>query len=261
MTRKNRFRYEMLVRVRDYGMLHKEAFPEASAQAFARVTAAVAAVDEHMKAQMLATAEAGRVKAATRAAVFDDMKTIALAARRVTRPEPNGNPFKVPARRSLKGEISAARVFLDEAETRRDEFVRFGLPPTFISDFRVLVDDLQRAVDVRTSSKTARRLAAAGINTALKQGFEAVRDLDVAVKVATRSDPTRFAAWQTARYIEGQSSQRAPAPATPKDPATPMPPPVPEPAGAEPATPPAATPAGPYPAPDHAPEDAWKRAS
>ena len=221
MERTQRFRYEMLVRVRDYGVAHKEVFPDVGAQGFARVTAAVAAVDQRMKDQMLATADAGRVNTATRAAVFASMKTIALAARRL--PKRGVNPFKVPARRRLRVELVAARTFLQEAETRRDEFERVGLPSTFISEFRALVDELQRAVDLRANSQTARRLAAAGVSTALAEGFKAARDLDVPVTIATRSDPTRFAAWQRARSIGGRSSQRAPETETPKEPAAPMP--------------------------------------
>ncbi|MCC6991515.1 MAG: hypothetical protein IT181_21120, partial [Acidobacteria bacterium] len=61
---------------------------------FAQVTAAVAALDDHLKNRVVARAEARKVKAATRAAVFDYMKTVALAARRVTRPESGVSPFR-----------------------------------------------------------------------------------------------------------------------------------------------------------------------
>ena len=206
MTRNQRFKYEMFVRVRDYGTAHTELFPESSTggQTFAQVTATVAAIDEHLKNRVLATAEARRVKAATRAAVFDYMKTIALAARRVTRRETGTSPFRMPRRRSFKVEISTARAFIEEAERRRDQFLRLGLPETFISDFRARVDALQQAVDVRLNSKTMRRQARAGIQTSLAEGLEAIRDLDAIMAIATRQDHVAFAAWQSARRIEGQ---------------------------------------------------------
>lgn len=209
MTREQRFRYEMFVRVRDFGAAHQDLFPESStgSQTFARVTAAVAAIDEYQKNHVLGLAEARRVKAATRAAVFDYMKAIAQAARRVTRPEPGENPFRLPRRRTLARELATARAFIEEAAGRQDAFVRFGLPPGFISEFRALVDQLQQAVDVRLSSKTVRRHARAGIETAVSDGLDAVRDLDVVVTLATRQDPTRFAAWHAARHIEGQGGQ------------------------------------------------------
>jgi peptidyl-tRNA hydrolase len=208
MKKQQRYKHEMFVRVRDYGMAHAALFPESStgSQTFARVTAAVAAIDDHLKNRVVARADARKVKATTRAAVLDGMKTLALTARRVTRPEPGTSPFRMPKRRTVKVEIATARAFIAEAEKRHEQFVRFGLPSTFVSDFGALVDDLQRAVDVRLSSRTGRRQAQAGIETALAEGLEAVRDLDAIVAIATRQDPVVYAAWQTARHIEGQRS-------------------------------------------------------
>ena len=46
MTKEQRFKYQMFVRVRDFGVVHAALFPEASkgGQAFARVSKAVAEV-------------------------------------------------------------------------------------------------------------------------------------------------------------------------------------------------------------------------
>lgn len=235
MTKQQRFKYEMFVRVRDFGTAHAALFPEASkgGQAFARVLAAAAAIDEHLKDHVLGRAEARRIKAATRESVFEYMKTIAAAARRLTRVESAVSPFVLPRGRNLAAELATARAFMEEGATRQAEFEQFGLPPTFISDFRALVDRLQQAADVRLSSKTVRRKAQAGITTALAQGLDAARDLDVIVAIATRqADPTTFAAWTSARRIEGLGSGAAKAPvappvsepvATPVTPAPPVP--------------------------------------
>ena len=238
MQKDQRFRYEMFVRVRDYGTAQKELFPESSTggQTFAQVTAAVAAIDGHLTDRVVATAEAQRVKAATRAAVFDYMKNVAQTARRVTRSKPGPNRFRMPRRKSLNAEISAARAFIREAEPLRDEFVRFGLPPTFISDFQGLVDAFQQAVDVRLNSKTLRRQAQAGIVTVLAQSLDVIRDLDAVVANATRHDPIRFAAYQSARRIEGLGSSSTTAVKPPVVPPVAVPP-----DSANPPAPPAAT--------------------
>lgn len=174
MTRQQRFKYEMFVRVRDFGAAHAALFPEASKgkQAFARVLAAVTALDEQQKAHLLGLAEARRIKAVTRDAVFDYMKTIAAAARRVTQQDPAESPFVLPRKRRLSAELASARVFMAAAASRQKDFEAFGLPATFIAHFRALVDQLQQAADVRLSSRT--------------------------------QDPTTFAAWTAARQIEGQ---------------------------------------------------------
>lgn len=211
MTKHQRYKHEMFVRVRDFGAARKALFPESSrsGKTFAKVAAAVVAIEEHRKQHVVATAEARRVKAATRAAVFDYMKAIALAARRVTQPDVRENLFIVPRRRSLERELSTARAFIEEADKRQDEFLEFGLPPTFISELRTLVDNLQQAVDVRLGSRTERRGAGAGTRNVLAKGLDAIRDLDVLVAMATREDPTTFAAWSAARRIEGQSRSSA----------------------------------------------------
>lgn len=51
MTRDQRYRYEMFVRVRDFGREHRAQFPEVTrgGQMFAAMTAAVAAFDEFLR--------------------------------------------------------------------------------------------------------------------------------------------------------------------------------------------------------------------
>ncbi len=208
MTRAQRFRYEMFVRVRDFGAAHIALFPEKSriGQAFARVAAEVNAIEEHRKNQVLSTSEARRVKATTRAAVFNYMKTVALAARRVTQPDVKENPFRVPSRRNLELELTTARAFIEQAERRQGEFVDFGLPPTFLSDFRSLVNNLQYAVDGRLGSRALRKKAKAGTESAIARSGEVIRDLDALVAIALRDDPDTFAAWGAARRIEALGS-------------------------------------------------------
>jgi hypothetical protein len=205
MNRNQRYKHEMLVRVRDFGVAHSELFPESSpgGDKFAQVTAAVAAIDEHLKNRALGKAGARGVKPFTRATVFSYLKTLAKAARRITRTERDVNPFLLPRRRTLKVEVATARAFLEEAEKRQAQFVGIGLPPTFISDFRALVNELEQAVDTRLNSKTMRGHAQAGIAAAVRQGLEIVRDLDVIVEIAMRQNEVLAATWRTARRIEG----------------------------------------------------------
>ncbi len=250
MKKVQRFKYEMFVRVRDFGAEHASLFPEGTigGQAFARVLAA-ATVEDQLKEHVLGQGEARRIKAATRDAVYDQLKTIAAAARRFTRAKSAANPFQLPTRRNLATVLSTARAFMQSAESLKAEFEKFGLPSTFIADFGAQVTQLQQAADVRLSAKTARGRAQAGIEVAIADGLDAVRDLDVVVAIATRqADPVTYAAWTAARRIEGQN--RAPAvaeaPASqPEAPAQPVPVPV---AVAPTITPQPGTPPAPVPA-------------
>jgi hypothetical protein len=203
----------MFVRARNFAATHQGLFAPHSkiGQAFARVAAEVAAIESHGKDHVVGTAEARRVKAATRAAVFNYMKTLALAARRVTRPDPKENPFRMPRGRNLDRELATARAFIEQAHARRTEFVEFGLPPTFLSDFTALVDDLREAVDSRLSSRARRSKALAGIQSAIARGGEAIRDLDALLAIALRDDSDTYAAWTAVRRVDGPgSSSRRP---------------------------------------------------
>jgi hypothetical protein len=195
----------MLVRVADFGAAHPELFPASSpgGEKFARVSAAVAAIEEHLKNRVLGKAGARGVNPTTRAAVFSYMRTLARAARRISRRRRNTSPFLLPRRRTLKLEVATARAFLEEAETRQDQFVEMGLPATFVSDFRLLVDELEQAVNARLNSKTIRGQAQAGIATSVRQGLEIVRDLDVLVEIATPHTELLAATWRVARRIAG----------------------------------------------------------
>ena len=208
MNKEQRYKHEMLVRVREFGAEHRDLFPEStpSGGKFTRVAAMVAAVEEHMKNRALGRAGARRVKVATRAEVIKYLMAIVRAGQRVTGPEGGVNPFRMPQRRSLKGDIATARAFLEEAARREDRFVEFGLPATFISDLTALVNELEGAVNSRLNSKTLRAHAQAGIVSALREGLDLARDLDVVVKIATAADPVLAATWATARRIEGQKS-------------------------------------------------------
>jgi hypothetical protein len=239
----------MLVRVRDFGAAHPELFPESSpgGQKFARVSAAVAAIEEHLKNRALGKVGSRAVNSTTREAVVTYMKAIAKAARRLARRRQNVMPFVLPRQRTLKVEVATAQAFLEEAEQRQAEFIDMGLPATFVSDFRSLVDELSQAVDGRLNSKTLRGTAQAGIALAVRDGLETVRDLELVVQLAAGQDDLLLAAWRVARRIEGLKADPAETAESTTEGASPDQPSADPPVTADAASPPAV----PEPTPGH----------
>ena len=213
MTKNQRYQHEMLVRVRDFGTAQVGLFPESSLGGgkFAQVTAVVATIEEHMKNRVLGHAGTRGVNTTTRAKVFDYMRTLAQAARQISRQRRNQAPFVLPRLRRLKVEVATARAFLEEAGRRQAAFVGMGLPETFVSDFKALVDELDQAVNGRLSGKTMRGQARVGIADALRKGMHLVGDLDVIVAMASREDDVVSATWRIARRVEGQGTSATPA--------------------------------------------------
>ena len=85
-----KLRYEMLLRVRDFGSEHQSLFPATSAagQAFTTVVEAVAAIEDQA-ANRLVTAQAGKkARAVARQDVAGRLAAIARCARRAGRLEP-----------------------------------------------------------------------------------------------------------------------------------------------------------------------------
>jgi hypothetical protein len=229
MRKGQRYRFEMFIRVRDFGTANSDLFPASSkgGQTFAQVTAAVTAIEEHLTKRDLARVDSRRVKATTRAAVTAYMKTIAHTARRATLDEPTQNPFVLPAKKTAPALLSKARLFIEDAKPREAKFVELGLPPTFISEFSALVDELHAAVNVRNNGRAWREKAQTGLEKALVDGFEAIRNLDVIVPTAPRDDPVRVGHWRGARRLEGIRSSGASTTTAAADPAATPPEPSP----------------------------------
>ncbi|MEO8482889.1 MAG: hypothetical protein ABI634_11810 [Acidobacteriota bacterium] len=212
MDKEQRLKYEMFVRVRAFETVYPGLFDEGSlgSQAFSVLARAVEAIDDHLTKKVLAAADARKVKAVIRAAVREQMKIIAHAARRMAMKDAASNPFRIPTRKSDPAMLSTARAFIEAAGPRQAQFIRLGLPPDFVASLQRQVEALELAVDGRRKGRFQLRSAQAGVEAALEQGFDAIRDLDVVVPNAVRSDPVRLAAWQGARRVEGGSRSSGP---------------------------------------------------
>ncbi len=210
MTRDQRYRYEMFVRVRDFGNSYPALFPAATrgGQTFAAMTAAVAAFDECLQRRVIVRVEAGRVKRATCTEVIDYMKALCRTSRQVTRGEAVRNPFVMPVKRSMSALLAAARTFVDEARMRERAFIDFGMPPAFVGEFTRLVERLEMAAAIQNNGRSSRARVQTAIETAICDGMEAARALDVIATNVLRHDPATLAQWRRARRIDGVRSTR-----------------------------------------------------
>src|SRR5262245_7331841 len=102
MTSVDTRRYEMLVRVRDFGAKYAERFPSSSlgGQAFDTVTAAVAELSQHTASLLSGrgtTREGVTSKAVAREALRDDLDAIVRTARAIALDTPGiDDKFRAP---------------------------------------------------------------------------------------------------------------------------------------------------------------------
>lgn len=150
------------------------------------------------------------MKRRTHTEVSEYMKVLSRTARQVTRGEAVRNPFVMPVKRSMAALLAAARTFVDEARTRESAFIDFGMPPSFVEEFARLVERLQLAVAIRNNGRSSRAQVQAAVETAIRDGMEAARALDVIVANVLRDAPASLAQWRRARHIDGIRSARVP---------------------------------------------------
>jgi hypothetical protein len=212
MTRKERTRYEMLLRVRDFGTRNQNRFPESSdgAEAFATVARAVADIDAQATNKVVVLHEARRSKAERRKTMLQRMRTIARTSRGIH--TPLGTPLRLtmPTRTSDVAVVRGARTFLQEAEPYQDQMVRLGLPATYFAELRDAADAFEAALTERRAGRSGIAGAQAGIKAALTQGTDAARTLDIIVANTFGADPIVMAAWERdRRLVDGRANPHA----------------------------------------------------
>lgn len=224
MTRIERVRYEMLLRVRDFGAAHQAHFPESSAasQAFATVARAVAEIEAHATTKVVISREGRKAKAATRKVILERMAAIARTSRGVRLETGDLLNLQMPTRTSDVAVLTAARGFLHEAEAHQAQLVRLGMPPTCLTELRAATDAFAAALGDRRAGRSGVAGAQAGIDAAITTGTDAARTLDIVVSNTLAHDPVAFAAWKRdRRIVEGKGQGQGTGRKTPSSPSTP----------------------------------------
>ena len=215
-------RYEMLVRVRDFGASHADRFPKATVggQAFAAVIDAVAALSEHASSQVSAKASARQgttSKTLNRRELRARMEAISRTARALALDVPAlDETFKMP--RSLADQVllSTARAFARDAQPLSKQFVSHDLPKTFITDLERCIDQFEVSMHNQREGNDTHAAARVAIRTAMDAGFAAVRRLEAIVPNKVGDDAEAIALWERAHRVErrGPRSPRDAAPST-----------------------------------------------
>jgi hypothetical protein len=244
MNTKQRLKYEMFVRVRNFGASNHDLFPETSpaGQRFAQLTAAVASIENQLVRREQARTEARRMNATRREAAHAYMKAIASTGRQAADGETGPHPFRMPDRRATTAVLTTPRLFLEQAEQRQDQFVDLGMPPTFLTDFGAVVHSLEDAFAIQQDSRGARHKAQAGLEVGLARAAKLVAQLEVTVNNALRTAPVLLGQWQGARRVDRRSATPSVTPPAVANDTHPPAPNLPVPADVAPAATPASQP-------------------
>lgn len=199
---------EMLIRVRQFGVTHAERFTAVSAGA--EMVAAVAEAINDMEAYSATQAQHARAAKekttqtnAARDALRAMMEAIARTARAMSRKTPGvEDKFRLPSNKRAQDWLAAARAFLTEAEPLKDEFVRLGMAPAFVEEFKSRVRAVEQSIDGRAQKSAARVSATVGVAGAAERGRQAVRELDAIVRNLFAGEDETLAGWESASHVE-----------------------------------------------------------
>ena len=209
MVKDEQKRYEVLVRVRNFGIKHQPLFPATSTagQAFGAVAEAAAAI-ERQSATRLVGAKAGASDlVAARKEVQERLAAFARTARRAVGTGASvADVFRLPRVKSDLAWLTAARAFVQAGTAGEAWWVRLGLPETAVADLGRAADTLEQAIIRRQEGRSGVTAARVSLKEALARGFDAVRQLDVIVANTPQLDAAVRAVWRESRRVSAKSS-------------------------------------------------------
>ena len=211
-------RYDMLVRVKEFGAAHADLFPADTlgGQSFARLAASVDRLTAGAGSESSGRTEArqgGAAKAQARAALRTALEAIARTARglAVATPDVAGR-FPPPGRSSDHQLVTTARRVAADAASYAAGLVAHGLPSTFVADLGTAIDAFEHARSTRTAATETHVAARASIRAAMDGALAALPQVDAIVENRVAGDPGLLAAWRSARHVaERMPSTPAPA--------------------------------------------------
>ena len=214
----DRRRYDMLMRVREFGVNFGHLLPESTLarQALATIDEAVGQVPVLDQAATSASVAATR-KATARRALVDLLVKVEQTSRVLAVANPGLKPrFELSESLGDRRLLSIARQFASDAAAEAAEFVAHGMPTTFVVDLEQRTATFEATLRERGASREEQVAARTRIATSLAAALAAVRTLDVIVANHLASDPVTQAVWRRDRGVayphRSRKAVAAPAP-------------------------------------------------
>lgn len=215
-------RFEMLKRVRDFGLTQTAAFPEASLgkELFSTITQLVTEL-ESQGANQLSGRGAAQSSTATKATLREDLRETLLAINRTARVLAFETPglddkFRFPRGMNDQTLLTAARAFAADALPLKDKFIKHEMAANFIEKLNQQINGFEQAMTQKNAAVGTHVTAKIAIDDAIGRGLQTVRQLDVILRNKFNGDPALLAEWARAsnvakrtRNAEAESSVNA----------------------------------------------------
>jgi len=220
MNDKQRRKYEMFLRTRNFMNEHAADFPANSVAGGLNTTlndviTELAGLGADKISATGSASQAMDIKGDAREDLRDALRSVSDIAKAMAY-EVNGleNKFRMPYNRSDQNLIAAGRSFAADAEPLAAQFVAYGLEAGFVDDLSDKTDAFENAVNSAGTAAQSRIGTNAAFDAPIKNGMNAVRRLIPIVKIKYRNDAARLAAWLFATHIERSPQKPLPHPTT-----------------------------------------------
>ena len=210
MTYEEKRRYEMLVRVRNFGAAHRQLFPDAStaSAAFAAIAKELPQLEELDVAERMAShsARAAR-KAEARQRLLEWLTRATNNARALatTIPELTAH-VDLPATLDDRLLLTMARQFEAAIAPHAEAFAANGI---VIGALGGLIQPFETAISVRGMRRGEKAEARARTIPAMARAVEALKALDLTVPNHLAGDPVTLAAWKRERRVWKPKAKKA----------------------------------------------------
>lgn len=222
-------RYEMLIRVRDFGQTHSAAFPANTlgTELFTEIASVIAELSSHATAQVSSASSAKQgtsSRGLARTNLRESMEAISLTARAIALDMPTiADKFRMPHNASDQNMLATAKAFAGDAAALSAEFIRHEMPATFLADLNADIADFEQAISNQNQSRGGHVSSTVSVGSSLDKGMKAVRKLNAVVQNKFRGDRPTLAAWLSASHVERHARKPEAPPEPPPAPPQPSP--------------------------------------
>jgi len=216
MNDDNRRRYEMQVRVNQFGIDNAGDFTGIATTKFGELATLVGETESKSAAQQSGFGEAAQqfeVKDTARENLRDEMSDISRTAKSMEYAfDGIADKFRFQRNMSDANMLAKGRAFHTESLPYNADFIAYGLPATFRAELNAAADAFEASFS-NTASATAEHVAATADTSAkVREGMVIVRTLDGIVRNVYANDPGKLAAWLSASHVEKAPKKPAPTP-------------------------------------------------
>jgi hypothetical protein len=202
------WRYEMFLRVREYGAARLTEFPVTTlaGELFAdlnQLITAIEAATAKQASERSAALESSDSKSAARDELRRDLEAISRTARALALSRPGlEDKFRAPRSIGDQALLTLARAFAADALPLKDDFIRRGLPEDFLEDLASDIEAFEQAINRKIQTQEAQVAATATIDPLIERGINIVRELDAIMRNKYANDAGALAAWLSASHTQ-----------------------------------------------------------